>query len=96
MAFDGTLGLLLAANDQLLSLFANTGATLPLDTDDDGALDNTELCLCRETDPANPDTDGDGLSDGFESSLFFEFGLPFLPTSADTDADSIPDAQELP
>lgn len=41
-------------------LFGNTG----LDSDDDGIVDAIEQSLC--TDPNSPDTDLDGLSDGWE------------------------------
>lgn len=41
-------------------LFGNTGS----DRDDDGLADNIETGLC--TDPDDPDTDGDGLGDGWE------------------------------
>lgn len=50
----------LADTADYIVLFGNTG----LDSDDDGLIDAIEARLC--TDPFDPDTDGDGLSDGWE------------------------------
>lgn len=65
-----------------------------LDPDDDGLLTHDELA--RGTDPANPDTDGDGLTDGWE----MRFALD--PKNAegidggagDPDSDGFTNAQE--
>lgn len=48
------------------------------DRDGDGVPDVIEIVLLK-TDPANPDSDGDGISDGLE----------------DSDGDGVPDADEL-
>ncbi|MEY2930225.1 MAG: hypothetical protein RL033_974 [Pseudomonadota bacterium] len=47
----------------------------------------------RPTDPCNPDTDGDGLSDATEARSAYANGQSD-PTSADTDGDGIPDGLE--
>jgi hypothetical protein len=59
-----------------------------LDSDGDGLEDQHEGYVLG-TDPQNPDTDRDGLSDGFE----VVFGLD--PLSTDSDKDGIPDDQDL-
>ncbi|MGQ1840167.1 hypothetical protein ACT4S2_17150 [Kocuria turfanensis] len=55
------------------------------------------------TDPANPDTDGDGLDDGEEAGPLRQDGpvaektyypLPADPTRGDTDGDDLPDSDE--
>jgi len=59
------------------------------DGDDDGASDLVELRF--GADPLRADTDGDGLTDGFE--IFS--GVPYLsPLQADTDEDGTGDADE--
>lgn len=58
------------------------------DIDDDGLLDDDEDV--RGTDPRNPDTDGDGLLDGYE---VYESGT--VPTLFDSDGDGLPDGDEL-
>lgn len=64
------------------------------DTDRDGLLDNAEdlnqngMLDPGETDPANPDTDGDGLLDGVEESTGTD------PTRADSDGDGVADGTE--
>lgn len=57
------------------------------DTDNDGLLDFSEKI--RGTDPQNPDTDGDGLTDGYECNI-----VGSNPLKVDTDGDSIQDPQE--
>ena len=59
-----------------------------LDSDGDGLPDWLELII--GTDPYNPDTDGDGLSDGEEFWIFFTD--PFNP---DTDYDGLSDGEEV-
>lgn len=59
-----------------------------IDSDDDG-LDNSEE-IALGSDPDNPDTDNDGLSDGVE-----ELVLITDPLNPDTDDDGVTDGQEL-
>ena len=68
-------------------LLACTGGA-SLDDDGDGLGNDLEAAL--GTDPNEPDTDGDGLSDGDEH---FTHGTD--PTSADTDGDGYLDGWEL-
>jgi len=56
---------------------------------DDDCLTNLEEYLAG-TDPQNPDTDGDGLSDGFE--VHTSFTSPLLK---DTDSDLLSDSEEI-
>lgn len=58
--------------------------------DNDTDLLNSSLEFQYGTDPFNPDTDGDGLTDGEE---VFTYGTS--PTKVDTDGDLIPDKYEL-
>lgn len=57
------------------------------DSDRDGLTNAEELKF--NTDPNNPDTDGDGLSDGVEAKE-----LPTNPLEKDSDFDGIPDGVE--
>lgn len=57
------------------------------DSDDDGLSNRMEAD--RQTDAQNPDTDGDGLSDGEE---IYEYGT--APLNSDTDDDGVPDGDE--
>ena len=59
-----------------------------LDDDNDGVSDIDETTL-HGTDPHNPDTDGDGLSELAELTLGTD------PTVADTDGDGVPDGLDL-
>ena len=58
------------------------------DPDDDGLTNAEEQRL--GTDPSNPDTDGDGISDGQEVNV-----LGTDPSNPDTDNDGISDGQEV-
>jgi hypothetical protein len=58
------------------------------DSDDDGLTDVEESYW--GTNPHNPDTDGDGLSDGDEVH-----NCATWPRTADTDGDGIPDGEEV-
>jgi cell wall-associated NlpC family hydrolase len=59
-----------------------------VDTDRDGLVDGMEILL--GTDPLKIDSDGDGVSDGYE-----KFTLHTDPTRADSDGDGTSDAAEL-
>jgi hypothetical protein len=90
-ADDGT-GESRSSNEQFLTYQMVAGV---IDSDNDGLTDAQEdlnlngLLDSDETDSLNPDTDGDGLSDGDE---IFESGTD--PRSRDTDADGIDDADD--
>lgn len=77
------------------SLVANVGVTLSLfpkrinnDWDDDGLLNTDEKDY--KTDPRNPDSDGDGLSDGDEVHKHFT-----TPSEPDSDFDGLDDKEEI-
>jgi hypothetical protein len=59
-----------------------------LDSDNDGVTDWNDLFM--GLDPKNPDTDGDGLSDGDEMSVYHT-----NPIEKDTDGDGLTDYQEV-
>ena len=69
------------------------------DIDSDGRLDVAVAWTSSDTlawyepqaftDPANPDTDGDGLEDGFEADRGFD------PTDPDMDGDGLSDGEEV-
>jgi len=61
---------------------------LQIDSDNDGLADSYEQCI--GTDPHNPDTDGDGLTDGEEVLIY---GTD--PLDPDTDDDTITDGDEV-
>lgn len=63
-------------------------ATDSLDSDHDGLTDKEEIKL--GTNPLNPDTDGDLLSDGDEVHIWHTD-----PLKKDTDGDGFPDGQEI-
>ena len=60
----------------------------PIDSDGDGIPDDLELQI--GTDPFNPDTDGDGLTDGDE---YYRYKTD--PLVADTDGDGLSDGDEI-
>lgn len=66
----------------------NRAGSQGVDADHDGVSDAAERAI--HTDPANADTDGDTIPDGFEL-----FGLQTLPWVADSDADGVADNVEL-
>jgi outer membrane protein OmpA-like peptidoglycan-associated protein len=59
-----------------------------VDRDHDGLTDKMEKEI--GTDPKNPDTDGDGLSDGAEYNTY-----KTSPLKADTDGDGLKDGEEI-
>jgi hypothetical protein len=58
-----------------------------LDSDNDGVINSVEYDL--DSDPTNPDTDNDGLSDGDEVYTYFTD-----PKNADTDGDNHNDSED--
>jgi uncharacterized membrane protein YgcG len=62
--------------------------TPTIDSDGDGLYDHEEIAL--GTDPNDPDTDQDGLSDGDEVKIYGS-----NPLSMDTDGDGLPDYNEV-
>lgn len=67
------------------------GELLQTGTDDpDGDGCNNGCEYVRGTNPLNPDTDGDGLTDGEEAYVYFTD-----PNSNDTDSDRLTDCQEI-
>ena len=69
-------------------LVGETTATTATDLDADNYPDGSELSV--GLDPANPDTDGDGVADGDETPLY---GTD--PRNGDTDGDGLLDGDEL-
>ncbi len=63
-----------------------------VDTDGDGLIGVIEAQA--GTDPANPDSDGDGLSDGDEYGR--DLGFTTDPLNPDSDGDGVPDAESDP
>ena len=76
-----------AATDAAATAIALTAAAEG-DDDNDGLSNAAEASL--GTDPNNPDTDGDGLSDGLE---VHKYGT--LPKNQDTDGDTLTDGHEV-
>jgi outer membrane protein OmpA-like peptidoglycan-associated protein len=64
------------------------GGTERVDTDKDGLFNDQEKEI--GTDPKNPDTDGDGLTDGDEVLIYFTD-----PLKKDTDGDGLTDGEEI-
>lgn len=71
----------------LCVLLAVPVVSVAQDADNDGLTDAQEKLL--GTDPAKPDSDGDGFLDGDEYFVYFT-----SPTKADTDEDGLPDRQD--
>lgn len=69
-------------------LSENNAADGLLDFDNDGLANAAEFT--NGTNPENPDTDGDGLTDGNEVNVRFT-----NPTNPDTDYDGLPDGLEV-
>ncbi len=73
---------------------AKIGLTFYLNSSDDDDDDNDGLTNAEErrygTDPNNPDTDGDGLTDGEEVKRYHT-----NPLNPDTDGDGLPDGEEV-
>jgi hypothetical protein len=94
--------------DQLPQVFRAISSEIePTDTDGDGIPDITETDGFRDglghwyyTDPTDPDTDSDGLSDGEEAGVLVEvngrtyFNIISDPTLVDGDRDGIDDPDE--
>ncbi len=85
--YDQTLG-----SDDGYGLVSGVSGTIIVsgDSDGDGLSDADEALY--HTDPTNPDTDGDTLTDGEEAG---EFGYGTDPLLSDTDADNLGDADEV-
>ncbi len=81
-------GLACEAADQAIEDTGDGEGTITLDADNDGLMDEEELQM--GTDPNDPDSDDDRLSDGFEVR---EFGTD--PLKWDTDGDGYGDGDEL-
>lgn len=71
------------------SCYLMTEEPLPIGTDNDGDGANSAIEKDAGSDPNNPDSDGDGISDGLEI-----FRLLTLPTKRDTDGDGLIDGIE--
>ena len=67
--------------------FADLDETGSGNPDGDGLINSDEYTA--DTNPVNPDTDNDGLSDGMEVNI-----LGTKPTMADTDSNGTPDGDE--
>jgi len=97
--FDGD-GISNILEDQFASQFGaafgdSFDKDIPSDTansDTDSIIDIDEL-LITGTDPSNPDTDGDGLSDS-EEIVAGDDGFVTIPTNPDTDGDGLSDGEE--
>ncbi|HSW55746.1 MAG TPA: OmpA family protein [Ignavibacteriaceae bacterium] len=84
-----------SGSDQIWDSYFNIGVGLTLISESCSSdRDNDGLGKCDEeklgTDPKNPDTDGDGLSDGDEV-----FDYKTDPLKADTDGDGLSDYDEI-
>lgn len=65
------------------------------DSDQDGLIDAREIAI-DGTDPANPDTDGDGLTDGYEVFTPYDISPYYTnATTSDTDGDGLSDGAEV-
>ena len=92
----GPLTEYLTATAQAFNTVIEPGATQTIvafedsDEDEDGLLYKDEVSEDIDTDPTNPDTDGDGLTDGEEVNEF-----ETDPKNPDTDGDGLGDGEEL-
>ncbi|MCK5561623.1 MAG: hypothetical protein KAJ51_13555, partial [Thermoplasmata archaeon] len=85
-------------NDWVTDLLAQQQLNALIDVIQDGDYDNDNLtfwdeAIVYDTDPFNPDTDGDGMSDGWEVANGFDPNVP--DNYLDSDGDGITDVQEL-
>jgi hypothetical protein len=87
-------------DDDGLSDACEGGAFVGVDADADTAPDGCEdlngdgTVDAGETDPANPDSDGDGVRDGLEMAAGTDPLTAFAYTATDTDGDGCSDAAE--
>jgi uncharacterized repeat protein (TIGR02543 family) len=84
-----------AFEDEVLADLTLTAHWKILDSDGDGLTDLDEVAL--GTDPLDPDSDNDGISDGTEvRGSQNRFGAcPTNPLAADTDGDTLQDGREI-
>lgn len=86
----------LVCQPQLAAAVCKACTPGPDDTDGDCEPNDKELLI--GTDPNNPDSDGDGISDGCEdrdhNGVVGQFPPELDPTKADTDGDGLPDGVE--
>ncbi len=85
-------------NDWVTDLLAQQQLNALIDAIQDADYDNDNLTFWEEaidhgTDPFNPDTDGDGMSDGWEVANGFDPNVP--DAYIDSDGDGISNAQEI-
>jgi hypothetical protein len=74
-------------------IFSLTPVAPPIDGDGDGLTDAAETAIWH-TNPADPDTDDDGLLDGTEVDMAMGSGSPD-PLVADSDGDGLLDGAEV-
>jgi PKD repeat protein len=99
---ENTFKITRSSNDNSYSKVYESTSLLRIIIDSDGDQLPDILEIMAGTDPFNPDTDGDGIADPFETAIyldtdlsqFAEFSRLFFatdPTNIDTDGDGIPD-----